>query len=88
MPPLCLAGRLTAHNDAVLQLDRSILASAPGGGAESDLSAWPEFHNGVAAGEHRLEENARSAYEHESCVSTIVSPAGSQLHVLGCSTLL
>ena len=23
---------------------------APGGGATSDLTAWPEFHNGCAAG--------------------------------------
>ena len=45
-----MAGRLTAHNDAILQLDKALLGATPGGGAESDFSAWPEFHNGVAAG--------------------------------------
>ena len=25
---------------------------APGGGASADVTAWPEFHNGVATGEH------------------------------------
>ncbi len=51
-PPLVLGGRLTQHNDAITQLDTATFTEAAGGGAVCDLSAWPEFHNGVAAGEH------------------------------------
>lgn len=50
VPPLALGGRLTQHNDAVTALATSALPEASGGGAMCDLSAWPEFHNGVAAG--------------------------------------
>lgn len=50
MPPLALGGRLTQHNDAIMQLVTGAFPEAPGGGAMCDLSAWPEFHNGVAAG--------------------------------------
>lgn len=52
VPPLVVAGRLTAQNDAIAQLDMSQLGKASGGGAASDVTAWPDFHNGVAAGEH------------------------------------
>ncbi len=31
-------------------LDLSAAQPAPGGGAAADVTAWPEFHNGVAAG--------------------------------------
>jgi hypothetical protein len=37
------------HTLNPLHLTPSTLASA-GGGAAADLTAWPEFHNGVAAG--------------------------------------
>ena len=50
VPPLALGGRLTQHNDAITQLATAALPDAAGGGAMCDLSAWPEFHNGVAAG--------------------------------------
>lgn len=50
VPPLALGGRLTQHNDAITQLVTTAFPEAPGGGADCDLSSWPEFHNGVAAG--------------------------------------
>lgn len=34
----------------MVNLDLSAALPAPGGGAGSELVAWPEFHNGVAAG--------------------------------------
>ncbi|GJP44122.1 hypothetical protein CLOM_g3524 [Closterium sp. NIES-68] len=43
VPKLVLAGRLTAQNDATVGLDGSL-------GNLSELTTWPEFHNGVAAG--------------------------------------
>jgi anaphase-promoting complex subunit 1 len=48
--PLCLAGCLVDHNGATINLDLTAAQPAPGGGAAADFSAWPEFHNGVAAG--------------------------------------
>ena len=50
MPPLCLAGYLPEQHNATVNLDLSSAAAAPGGGALADFTAWPEFHNGVAAG--------------------------------------
>ncbi|KAL4443950.1 hypothetical protein ABPG75_011687 [Micractinium tetrahymenae] len=50
IPPLCLAGRLPEQNNAVVNLDFTGAAPAPGGGAFAEQTAWPEFHNGVAAG--------------------------------------
>ena len=32
-----------------------LLQVALGGGAAADVTAWPEFHNGVAAGELTLD---------------------------------
>ena len=49
---LCLGGRLPDKQGAIITLDLSNAAAAPGGGAAADLTAWGEFHNGVAAGEH------------------------------------
>ena len=54
MPPLVLSGRLPEQHNAVLNLDMTTMQAPPGGGAASELSAWPEFHNGVAAGEMQL----------------------------------
>ena len=50
IPPLCLSGRLPEQNNAVVNLDLTQAHVAPGGGAAADVTAWPEFHNGVAAG--------------------------------------
>ena len=49
IPPLCMAGRLPEKQNATINLDLS--SAAPAGGACTDVTAWPEFHNGAAAGE-------------------------------------
>ena len=46
------------RNNAVINLDLSTAPPAPAGGAMAELTAWPEFHNGVAAG-LRLAPGAR-----------------------------
>ncbi|KAH7290973.1 hypothetical protein KP509_30G071400 [Ceratopteris richardii] len=43
IPKLVLAGCLPSQHDAMVNLD-------PSTGNLSDLTSWPEFHNGVAAG--------------------------------------
>ena len=48
IPDLCLAGRLPQQHNAVFNLDLSAANAVPG--AAADVTAWPEFHNGVAAG--------------------------------------
>ncbi len=53
MPALCLAGRLPEQHNAVVNLDLTAAQPAPGGGAAADTTAWPEFHNGAAAGAPR-----------------------------------
>ena len=50
IPQLCLLGMLPEQQNAVFELDLSQSTPAPGGGASADFTAWPEFHNGVAAG--------------------------------------
>ena len=50
VPALCLAGRLPEQHNAVVNLDLTSAQPAPGGGAAADTTAWPEFHNGAAAG--------------------------------------
>jgi hypothetical protein len=50
IPALCVAGCLPEQNNAVVSLDLTGMAPAPGGGAYAEATAWPEFHNGVAAG--------------------------------------
>lgn len=50
IPPLSLAGRLPEQHNAIINLDLTAATPAPGGGAAADFTAWPEFHNGVAAG--------------------------------------
>lgn len=50
IPPLCLAGRLPEQQNATVNLDLTQSQPPPGGGAAADITAWPEFHNGVAAG--------------------------------------
>ena len=50
VPALCLAGRLAEQQGAVVNLDLSGEQPAPSSGAVAELTAWPEFHNGVAAG--------------------------------------
>ena len=52
IPDLCLAGRLPQQHNAVFNLDLSAANAVPG--AAADVTAWPEFHNGVAAGEISL----------------------------------
>jgi hypothetical protein len=53
VPALCLAGRLPEQHNAVVNLDLTAAQPAPGGGAAADTTAWPEFHNGAAAGAPR-----------------------------------
>lgn len=48
-PQLCLAARLPEQHNAIVNLHLTGSVPAPGGGASSEMSAWPEFHNGVAA---------------------------------------
>ena len=43
IPKLVLAGRLPSQHDATVNLD-------PNTGNLADVTSWPEFHNGVAAG--------------------------------------
>ena len=50
MPVMCLSGCLPEQHNAVVNLDLTSAAAAPGGGALADFTAWPEYHNGVAAG--------------------------------------
>ncbi len=50
IPELNLSGLLPEQQNAVVKLDLAMTAPAPGGGATADFTAWPEFHNGVAAG--------------------------------------
>lgn len=50
VPVLSLAGCLPEQHNAVVNLDLTAATPAPGGGAAADFTAWPEFHNGVAAG--------------------------------------
>lgn len=51
IPRLNLAGMLPEQQNAVVKLDLTATTPAPGGGASADFTAWPEFHNGVAAGQ-------------------------------------
>ena len=60
IPPLSLAGRLPEQHNAVINLDLAAATPAPGGGAAADFTAWPEFHNGVAAGETLLQSRIAS----------------------------
>ena len=54
IPPLNLSGTLPEQQNAIVDLDLNSASQAPGGGAAADFTAWPEFHNGVAAGEFSL----------------------------------
>jgi anaphase-promoting complex subunit 1 len=49
-PPLCLSAVTGEAPRCVVALDLSAATAAPGGGAAAELTAWPEFHNGVATG--------------------------------------
>lgn len=51
IPSLCMAGRLPEKHNATINLDLS--SASPAGGACTDITAWPEFHNGAAAGGRR-----------------------------------
>jgi len=55
IPQLNLSGLLPEQQNAVVKLDLTSTTPAPGGGAAADFTAWPEFHNGVAAGEHIID---------------------------------
>ncbi len=46
-PSISLAAEVAERNHAIINLD---LSSAPPGEGLSELSAWPEFHAGVAEG--------------------------------------
>ena len=46
----CHAGRLPHKSNAPVVFDLSAQPAAPAGGAECDLTAWPEFHAGAAGG--------------------------------------
>ena len=50
IPMLCLGGRLPDKHGAIITLDLAGAGPPPGGGAAADITAWGEFHNGVAAG--------------------------------------
>ena len=57
IPALSLAGRLAEQNNATVNLELSGAPPAPGGGATSRFTAWPEFHNGAAAALRLLPDN-------------------------------
>ena len=40
---------------------------APGGGAAADVTAWPEFHNGVAAGALSPEQEPLGGDAYSTC---------------------
>lgn len=61
IPPLCLSGRLPEQQNAQVNLDLSAAQPPLGGGAAADVTAWAEFHNGVAGGETAISHN-HSAY--------------------------
>ncbi|MEO2192284.1 MAG: hypothetical protein ABGY24_07570 [bacterium] len=48
-PDIDLSGRIVERNDAIVTLDLSSDPQAPGGGALSERTAWPEFQNGTAS---------------------------------------
>ena len=50
IPELCLSARIAERNNAIINFDTTTAPPAAGGGAKADVTAWPEFHNGVAAG--------------------------------------
>ena len=75
------AGRLPDQNNAVVNLDMAGAQPAAGGGAFAEQTAWPEFHNGVAAG-LRLAPGA-----HQQTTRTWVvynKPAGGRWVGAGC----
>lgn len=43
------AGRVPNKNNTVTAFDMSAFSNAPCGGAENEMTAWPEFHSGAAA---------------------------------------
>jgi hypothetical protein len=47
---LLYTGRLPHKSNAAVAYDLSAQPPAPSGGAECDLTAWPEFHAGAAGG--------------------------------------
>ena len=49
VPDINLSGRLPDRNDAIIKLDLSSDPVPAAGGALSETTAWPEFHNGVSA---------------------------------------
>ena len=56
--PRC-AGRLPHKSNTPVQFDLSAQPAAPGGGAECDLTAWPEFHAGTAGGLRAIPPSSR-----------------------------
>lgn len=50
IPPLNLAGQLPEQHNATITINWDLAVAAPAGGAMADFTAWPEFHNGAAAG--------------------------------------
>ncbi len=73
IPMLCLGGRLPDKQGAIITLDLSNAAAAPGGGAAADLTAWGEFHNGVAAGERlACQWNKLCSARHAGCAEVVM----------------
>lgn len=50
IPELNLSAILPDRNNARFKFDFTTTNVAPSGGALAEITAWPEFHNGVAAG--------------------------------------
>ena len=50
IPPLVMAGALEGGAGPTIALDVASVPPAPARGAANELTAWAEFHNGVAAG--------------------------------------
>ncbi len=49
-PQLNLAGQLPEQHNATITINWDLAVAAPAGGAMADFTAWPEYHNGCAAG--------------------------------------
>ena len=72
IPDLCLAGRLPQQHNAVFNLDLSAANAVPG--AAADVTAWPEFHNGVAAGTLWLLDHFLMLLDAVSCLCLDLFP--------------
>ncbi|WIA14045.1 hypothetical protein OEZ85_002600 [Tetradesmus obliquus] len=83
VPLLCLSGVVPgpgpeggAGGRVLVNLDLTNAQPAPGGGAAADVTAWCEFHNGVAAGikiaprrRHRLKQQQQQQQQQQAGVA-------------------